>query len=137
MAHTHSLEIRVRYHETDQMGRFYNARVLEWFEAGRTELLRDRGMSYAKIEQRGILLPMTESHVLFQNPARYDDPLRLNTAVTFAGKARLRFDVTIEHLDATPVAHGHTIHAIVDPAGKPVRPPTWVRQLIEPAGDGN
>ena len=130
MPDTHTLEIRVRYHETDPMGRFYNARVLEWFEAGRTELLRARGMSYAEVEQRGILLPMTESHVVFTNPATYDDLLHLTTHVAFAGKARLRFDVRIDHPDGTKVAEGYTIHAVVDPAGKPVRPPGWFSELI-------
>ena len=37
---TDVLQLRVRYSETDQMGTFYNSRALEWFECGRTELMR-------------------------------------------------------------------------------------------------
>ena len=44
--------LRVRYGETDQMGTFYNSRALEWFECGRTELLRAIGAAYAGVSGR-------------------------------------------------------------------------------------
>jgi len=47
---------RIRYSETDQMGTFYNSRPLEWFECGRTELLRAMGIAYAQMERRGVRL---------------------------------------------------------------------------------
>src|SRR5450755_816424 len=55
MSYLHDvLQLRVRYSETDQMGTFYNSRALEWFECGRTELMRrNLGMSYAALEARG------------------------------------------------------------------------------------
>jgi acyl-CoA thioester hydrolase len=48
----HTIQFRVRYSETDQMGTFYNSRALEWFECGRTELLRACGLPYAEMELR-------------------------------------------------------------------------------------
>lgn len=62
-ANDHVVLFRVRYSETDQMGTFYNSRPLEWFECGRTELLRAAGLAYAEMERRGVLLPVVESHV--------------------------------------------------------------------------
>ena len=60
---TDVLQLRVRYSETDQMGTFYNSRALEWFECGRTELMRRRlGMSYAVLEARDVFLPLVEAH---------------------------------------------------------------------------
>ena len=56
-------KLRVRYSETDQMGTFYNSRALEWFEVGRTDWLRQAGIPYAEMEQRGALLPLVEAHV--------------------------------------------------------------------------
>ena len=71
------IQLRVRYSETDQMGTFYNSRALEWFECGRTELMRNRlGMSYAALEEKGVFLPLVEAHLEFQGGARYDDLLR-------------------------------------------------------------
>ncbi len=125
-------ELRVRYSETDRMGTFYNSRALEWFECGRTELLRSLGLPYARMEQRGVMLPLVEAHVQYLGRATYDDRLRVETLVGRCGKARLRFDVSItQALDNRPVAAGHTVHAVTDPDGKPVRPPAWLGEAIE------
>src|SRR5512138_2705328 len=95
MPHDHSIELRVRYSETDQMGTFYNSRVLEWFECGRTEWLRATGLPYAQMETRGVLLPLVEAHAQYLGRARYDDLLRVTTRAAMSGRARLRFDVSI------------------------------------------
>ena len=124
--------LRVRYSETDQMGTFYNSRALEWFECGRTELLRARGVSYAEMEARGVLLPLVEAHVAYRGRAAYDDLLEVAASCTMAGRARVRFDVTIRHADGgAEVAVGHTIHAITDPQGKPMRPPAWLADVLD------
>ena len=56
--------LRVRYGETDQMGTFYNARALEWFECGRTDYLRMIGLPYVQMEARGVYLPIIEARLL-------------------------------------------------------------------------
>ncbi len=128
---THTHHLRVRYSETDQMGTFYNSRALEWFECARTELLRSTGIPYTEMERRGLLLPLVEAHIEYRGRARYDDLLQLTSSMQMSGKARLRFDVQIVHaLDAKPVTAGHTVHALVDPAGKPIRPPSWFTELF-------
>lgn len=124
-------QLRVRYSETDQMGTFYNSRALEWFECGRTELLRSIKFSYAEIENRGIFLPLTEAHVEFLGRARYDDLLEVKTRVEVSGRARVRFEVSISQKESgSRVAHGYTIHAITDTTGKPVRPPAWLVEAL-------
>ena len=121
---------RVRYSETDQMGTFYNSRALEWFECGRTELLRAMGLPYAEMERRGCFLPLVEAHVNYRGRARYDDPLTATSRLSMAGRASLRFDAEIVHADGSPVVTGHTIHAITDAAGKPIRAPAWLAELL-------
>jgi acyl-CoA thioester hydrolase len=126
-----TMTFRVRYSETDQMGTFYNSRALEWFECGRTELLRQMSVAYAEMETRGVMLPLVEAHVRYLGKARYDDELRQETTVAPAGKARLRFEMRVEHADGRgPVVEGTTIHAITDPAGKPTRPPQWLLDAL-------
>ena len=127
----HTIQFLVRYSETDQMGTFYNSRALEWFECGRTELLRAGGLPYAEMERRGAFLPVVESHVEYQGRARYDDLLRMTSRGSLAGRARLRVDVEIVQAEGgAPVARGYTIHAVTDPTGKPIRPPPWVAELF-------
>jgi acyl-CoA thioester hydrolase len=129
------LQLRVRYSETDQMGTFYNSRALEWFECGRTELMRRRlGMSYAALEERGVFLPLVEAHLEFQGGARYDDLLGIASSVQRSGRAKLRFEVQI-HQCATgkPVVSGYTVHAFTDRQGKPIRPPAWFVEMLTKA----
>src|SRR5262249_15497623 len=130
------LELRVRYSETDQMGTFYNARALEWFECGRSELIRRRmGMSYAELESQGVYLPLVEAHLQFQGGAKYDDRLRILSVAGMTGRARLRFDVRITHAESgRPVVTGYTIHAFTDKSAKPIRPPeSFLFKLMEAA----
>ncbi len=123
----HTFPLRVRYSETDQMGTFYNARALEWFEVGRTEYLRAIGLPYTQFEAQGLMLPLTEAHLEFLGRARYDDELRLTVSARWAGRVRLRFDVKIVQMrDGAAVVRGHTVHALVDPAARPLRPPAWL-----------
>ncbi len=135
MPHEHTVEFRVRYADTDQMGSYYNSRALDWFEYGRTELCRATGTPYAEWERRGVLLPVAEAHVKYRGRAAYDQLLRMTTTVSMSGRARMRFDVTIEHVDGNPVCSGYTVHAVTDATGKPIRPPQWMLELVG-GGDG-
>jgi acyl-CoA thioester hydrolase len=124
-------EFRVRYSETDQMGTFYNSRALEWFECGRTALLRQMGIPYSAMEAKGVYLPLVEAHVEYLGRARYDDLLRLTTSLDFVGRARLRADVRIVKAETgMGVARGYTIHAFANLAGKAIRPPAWFVELV-------
>ena len=132
------LQLRVRYSETDQMGTFYNSRALEWFECGRTELMRRKlGMSYAVLEARGVFLPLVEAHLEFEGGARYDDLLNIASAVSFSGRARLRFDVRISQAESgTRVVRGYTVHAFTERQGKATRPPQWFIEMLTSAASG-
>jgi acyl-CoA thioester hydrolase len=131
------LQLRVRYSETDQMGTFYNSRALEWFECGRTELMRRRlGMSYAELEARGAFLPLVEAHLEFQGGARYDDLLEIASTVEVSGRAKLRFEVQVNQRDSgKPVVRGYTVHAFTDRQGKPIRPPGWFMEMLAQAAN--
>ena len=123
--------LHVRYSETDQMGTFYNSRALEWFECGRTGLLRQLGVPYREMESRGLMLPIVESHVEYLGRAVYDDELEVQTAAHMAGKARIRFDIEIVNLTTDqPIARGYTVHAITAPDGRPTRPAAWFTDAV-------
>ncbi|HEY5915438.1 MAG TPA: thioesterase family protein [Verrucomicrobiae bacterium] len=132
-----TLQLRVRYSETDQMGTFYNSRALEWFECGRSELMRRRlGMSYAALEEKDVFLPLVEAHLEFKGRAQYDDLLSIRSTVQVSGRARLRFDVQIDQAkDGRPVVTGSTVHAFTDSTGKPIRPPRWFLGMLEQAAN--
>ncbi len=85
----HKLEYRVPYADTDQMGVVYYANYLEYFERGRTEMLRFLGMPYSQLEALGIFLPVSEAHCRYRSSAHYDDLLTIASYVKEFRGARL------------------------------------------------
>jgi len=116
-----STQIRVRYSETDQMGVVYHSNYYSWFDIGRTDWMREAGMSYRDMERRGILLPLLESHCVYLHSAKYDDQLTVHTRIT---KLRgIRFTVEYEVIrdaDGLLLARGSTVHVFTDADLKPV-----------------
>ena len=124
------LSLRVRYAESDQMGFAYYANYLIWFEVGRTDWLRQRGVTYRSLEEKGYLLPVTEAHCRYLASARYDDLLFVCARATRLTRVQLRFEYRILHEDASLLATGHTEHCFLSREGRPVRVPPEVRELL-------
>ena len=119
-----SVEFRVRYSETDQMGVAYHGHYLAWCEMARTEHMRRLGVRYRDLEERGIRLAVSEAHVRFAKPARYDDPLRVTAWLTEAASRRISFGYRIERLDdAALLATAETALISTDAQGRPMRLP--------------
>jgi acyl-CoA thioester hydrolase len=123
--------VRVRYAETDKMGVVYYANYFVWFEIGRTDLLRTMGWSYREMEQAGVSLPVIEARCDYHRPARYDDELDVRTEGRMLSPVRMEFNYEVVNRDAqVTVASGRTVHAALDPSGKPCRLPERVRQVF-------
>lgn len=114
--------VRVRYADTDQMGVAYNGVYFTWFEIGRTELIRNTGLTYNDIEKRGIRLPVIETGIKFLEPARYDDVIMIRTTIERQKGVRIRFfyEATCE---GKKIATGFTEHVFTDRDLRPVKPP--------------
>jgi len=123
-------DIRVIYGDTDQMGVVYYANYLRYFEAGRNELIRARGLRYRDFETRfGLRLPVAEAQVRYRAPARYDDLLTVETSLAEVKRASARFGYRIVR-EGEIVATGHTVHACVDLEGRIRRmPPELLARL--------
>jgi acyl-CoA thioester hydrolase len=116
-------EIRVIYGDTDQMGVVYYANYLRWFEAGRTEFLRAKGISYSEFEAREkLILPVAEAGVKYLEGARYDDLVAVETSLAGARRASARFEYAVRR-GGDLLATGFTVHACVDGAGRVRRIP--------------
>ena len=84
--------LRVRYAETDQMGIAHHASYLPWFEIGRTDLCRETGLTYRRIEELGFLLVVSEIGCRYRKPFRYDDLVIIRTRIGKAATRSLRFE---------------------------------------------
>ena len=126
-------EIRVRYADTDQMHFVYNGKYLEYFEVGRTEMLRDIGLPYDVIEKEGFLLPVLEAYVKYKLPAYYDDVLVVKSFLKKNPDLKVHIDYEILRKNSTDlIAEGFTIHAFIDKRNKKVtRPPDFFVKAIK------
>ena len=123
--------LRVRYAETDKMGVVYYANFLVWFEVARADLLRSLGWTYRDMEAAGVSLPVIEAHCEYRRPARYDDEIEVRTEGQMLSTVRMKFSYTvIRKADQVLAAEGYTMHAAVDPSGRPCRLPERVRQVF-------
>lgn len=123
---------RVIYGDTDNMGVVYYANYLRFFELGRNEYMRARGLSYREVEARGLFLPVTESRCRHFKSARYDDLLTVETRVTRARGARIVFEYHLRNEKGELLADGMTEHGCVNAAGRPVRLTAEIAAALAP-----
>jgi acyl-CoA thioester hydrolase len=93
---SHKTEIRVRFSETDKMQFAYHARYIEYFEMGRTEMLRAYGLPYALIEENGYEMPVLEVHVNYRNAAFYDEVLVVEASIKGITSPRVHIDYVLQ-----------------------------------------
>lgn len=121
----HTTTIRVRYADTDKMQFVYNGKYLEYFEVGRTELLRHEGLPYSDIENAGYQLPLREAGLKFKQPAVYDDLLDVEARLEklYSAEVRIFYRITRKGTDNL-IAEGFTSHMFIhEDSKKPTKPP--------------
>jgi acyl-CoA thioester hydrolase len=118
MTTSHDTSIRVRYAETDRMGLLHHASYLVYFEMARTELLRQRGITYREVEDAGHFLVIVDAACKFKRPAYYDDLLIVRAIVERVTHVKIvhRYEVL---RDGVLLAEGQTTLACVDKDGRP------------------
>jgi len=117
-----SIKIRVRAGDTDYTGFWFNPRVLEWFSAGRIEILRSRKITYSKDshltidgEPQGVSLVVGEVYARFHAPARFDDLLQLQTKIVDVRDRTVKFEHVVKRLpDRTVLATGWSTSVCID-----------------------
>ncbi|NQT90726.1 MAG: acyl-CoA thioesterase [Candidatus Omnitrophica bacterium] len=123
--------IRVRYKETDQMQVVYYSNYLVWFEVARTELFRERGHLYSRIEKElGLRLMVVEAQCRYLKPAKYDDLIDVDCRLSKIGASSLVFEYIVKRGEDT-LAEGKTVHVFTDANAKPKRMPDALRKALE------
>jgi acyl-CoA thioester hydrolase len=87
MVRRKGMEIRIYYEDTDAGGVVYHANYLNYFERGRTEYLRQRGLSVRQLHEQGAIFPVVRVEMDFRAPAVHDDLIRIDTEVLEVGKS--------------------------------------------------
>ena len=120
----HISTLRVRYGETDQMGYCYYGNYAQYFEVGRVEAMRKVGMSYKSLEEKGVMLPVSEFKVNYKFPAKYDDLLSIKTKIVSLKGARILFHYIIHNENEQLIAEAETTLVFVSKdTMRPIAPP--------------
>lgn len=123
--------LRVRYAETDPMKYVYYGNYAEYLEVARVELFRSLGISYDEIEKRGIWLPVSEYHIKYFKPAKYDDLLTIHTTISQIPTAKIKFDYTIFNEKNEKLTEASTTLFFLDAQNqKIIRCPDFLMELI-------
>ncbi len=124
--------VRVRYSETDEMGMVYYGNYYVYFEIGRVEYMRERGVVYKDMErQDDSYIVVAESRCRYRRPVRYDDLLRIRTRVAGARRRTIRFAYQIVNDETGELlATGETLHVICDSQGRPKSLPEKYRKYF-------
>ena len=127
----HLIQVRVRYSETDQMGVVYHGNYIPYFEIGRVEWLRNKGVSYKLMEESGIALPIVSMNINYKKPARYDELLTISTAFKSQSSVKVEFDCEIHNEENELLTTAHFILVFVDLlTGKPINPPDYIKDVL-------
>ena len=115
---SHTITIVPRYCETDQAGVVHHTVYPIWLEMGRTELLRENGLPYSKLEKMGTFFVVADFKVRYRRPALYDEELELETAVTKVTSARVEHSYWLKRKSTgLLLAEAKTTLACVDSDG--------------------
>jgi acyl-CoA thioester hydrolase len=128
-----STEVRVRFAETDAQGVAHNTAYIVWFEVARVDYLARYAGGYQSIRDRGIEALVTQTHIDYHSPARFDDVVSVHARCAEIKGARFRYEYAIER-DGELLADGWTRHATVDAVTfRPKRVPEWFAEAIATA----
>ena len=127
----HEVQVRVRYSETDQMGVVYHGNYLPYFEIGRVEWLRDKGVSYKWMEENGIALPIVSLTLNYKKSARYDELLTVKTKFKSQTSVKIEFDCEIWNEQNDLLTTAHFMLVFLDmKTGRPMVPPDYIATIL-------
>ncbi|MEL6556682.1 MAG: thioesterase family protein [Bacteroidota bacterium] len=126
-----SIQVRVRYAETDQMGYVYYGNYATYYEVARVEALRTLGLSYKELEAKGIMMPVLENRSKFLLPGKYDELLTVKVSIPKMPAVKIIFKYDIYNESDQLIHEGETTLAFINmESGRPVRMPEEMQKLL-------
>lgn len=108
---------KVQYYETDKMGIVHHSNYIRWMEEARVDFLGQIGWNYKKLEDNGIISPVTAVECKYRVSTFFDDVITIFVWVEeFKGvKLKLRYEMKREDI---LVCEGHSEHCFLNAEGK-------------------
>ena len=114
-------KFKARYYETDKMGIVHHSNYIRWFEEARVHCITEAGMSFAEIEDRGILNPVLSCSAEYKLAFRFDDTVIVNSKITSFNGVKLEIAYIVTDESGTVHATGTSAHCFTDMNMRPIR----------------
>ena len=126
------VKIRVRYKETDNMGVVHHSNYVNYYEVARTEMMRERGLTYKEMEARGVMLPVHDIRITYLAPAYYDDLLTVRIRLAERPGVKLRFLHEVYNEAGELINTGEVVLVFVHAdTRRPMRAAQWFLDLFD------
>ena len=120
----YTIEIPVRYAETDMMGIVYHSNYLVYFEIARTELIKSLGLDYKEMEEAGYVSPVTNVNLDYKRSLTYGDVAQVSVWVDHYDGLRTIYGYEVKNADGQLAVAGKTSHVVVKKENfRPIRLP--------------
>ncbi len=132
-----TVELRVRYPETDPMGVVHHSHFFEYFEIARVEHLRSHGMAYRDLERRGVFFAIVKAACQLKSPAYYDDILAITLKLDRSSLVRIDHSYQVHRkADGKLLAEGQTTLACLGSDFQPRPMPEEILAMFRGKGGG-
>lgn len=114
-------ERKINYYETDKMGVVHHSNYIRFLEEARCEFMNEVGLSYSKLEEMGIMIPVLSVNCTYKRHVTFDDTIVINFAIVEFTGVRMTVEYTITNKETDEVIMtAETKHCFTDSNLKPI-----------------
>lgn len=111
----------VQYYETDKMGITHHSNYIRWMEEARVDFLKQIGWGYDKLEEEGIVSPVTAVGGKYRASTTFPDEIEIVVSVSEFKGAVLKLDYVMTNKEGQRVFEGRSEHCFLNRSGKIIR----------------
>ena len=125
--------LTVNYYETDAMGYAHHSNYIRYFETARTEMFKKLGISYAKMEENGVMMPVTHVECRYIRPARFDETITICVVIKQLPISRMHLEYEVINENRRKMCEGSVSLAYINRhSRRPCRAPEDVISILRP-----
>lgn len=127
----YSVELPVRYYETDQMGIVHHSNYIRFFECARLKMMQEWGYPLEQCEKDGVTIPVISVECKYKHSAYLGDVLKAVAAIDKEPMAKLIIHQSVYNQDGLLCAEGDVVLGFLNKeTGHPVRCPEKIVEII-------
>lgn len=108
----------VQYYETDKMGITHHSNYIRWMEEARVDFLKKIGWDYDKLEEIGVISPVTKIDCKYKNNTTFADRVTIVVSVEECKGVRLKLAYEMKKQDGSNVCEAHSEHCFMNEKGQ-------------------